>query len=249
MAIEELTRIATDYIRRRGHHASKLMWCGGNELQSKGPGIKTGIGYPNDLSHPCLAALARVVEAEDPGTRDVPTSARGPRFTADREFGEGLHHDVHGPWNNTQTMEEMRAYWAKDDSLFRSEVGQSGAQSVDLFQRYRGQYPAWPPNRDNVLTVHSSAWWMQLDLFKEQVKGLDDDAALKKFVELSQKHQADSLELAASSTKARFPRCGGFIIWMGHDCFPCATNTAIIDFDGKPKPAYFAVKRAFRAGK
>jgi len=37
--------------------------------------------------------------------------------------------------------------------------------------------------------------------------------------------------------RARFPRCGGILLWMGHDSFPCPANTAIIDFWGRPKPA------------
>ena len=34
--------------------------------------------------------------------------------------------------------------------------------------------------------------------------------------------------------KDRFPSCGGAILWCGHDCFPCAVNTSIVDFDGLP---------------
>ena len=38
---------------------------------------------------------------------------------------------------------------------------------------------------------------------------------------------------------------GGIIIWMGHDCFPCSANTAILDFEGKPKPAAIALGKIF----
>ncbi|MBP5094318.1 MAG: hypothetical protein J6332_09760, partial [Abditibacteriota bacterium] len=43
-------------------------------------------------------------------------------------------------------------------------------------------------------------------------------------------------------TKGRFPRCGGTILWMGHDCFPCAANTSVVDFEGNPKPVALALK-------
>jgi len=46
--------------------------------------------------------------------------------------------------------------------------------------------------------------------------------------------------------KQRFPRCGGVIIWMGHDAFPCMANTAIVDFWGRPKPAALAIGEVFR---
>jgi hypothetical protein len=32
---------------------------------------------------------------------------------------------------------------------------------------------------------------------------------------------------------------------MGHDCFPCPINTAVIDYHGRPKPAAQAIARAF----
>jgi len=55
-----------------------------------------------------------------------------------------------------------------------------------------------------------------------------------------------ALSLAASACMSRFPRCGGFIVWMGHDCFPCTANTSIVDLNGQPKPAAIALGKIFR---
>jgi beta-mannosidase len=54
------------------------------------------------------------------------------------------------------------------------------------------------------------------------------------------------LEIAAASAKERFPRCGGFLTWMGHDSFPCTANTSIVDFEGNLKPAARAVEKIYR---
>jgi beta-mannosidase len=54
------------------------------------------------------------------------------------------------------------------------------------------------------------------------------------------------LGLAIRASKARFPGIGGIILWMGHDSFPCAANTSIIDFHGKPKPAALAASRLWK---
>jgi beta-mannosidase len=72
--------------------------------------------------------------------------------------------------------------------------------------------------------------------------------SLEEFVQWSQERQRRALEIAVSTTKAKFPRCGGILLWMGHDCFPCTANTAVIDFDGQPKPAALSVGEIFRAG-
>jgi len=36
---------------------------------------------------------------------------------------------------------------------------------------------------------------------------------------------------------------------MGHDSFPCTANTAVVDFEGKPKPAAVALGEVFRSRK
>ncbi len=53
------------------------------------------------------------------------------------------------------------------------------------------------------------------------------------------------MQTAARCTKAKFPRYGGFILWMGHDCFPCAANTSVIDCENVPKPAWHALREVF----
>jgi beta-mannosidase len=243
--IDELCKIATSYIRRRGHHACKLMWCGGNELCGE-PGHNRDT-TPNNLSHPALAAMNEVVQREDPGVRFVPTSPSGPRFSGDTGFfGKGMHHDVHGPWNIKEPIEQYRQYWANDDALFRSEVGCPSAESIDLLHKYRGTCEVWPPLRENPYWAHSSLWWVQWNRFKDQLHDLAPLDALTKYVELSQALQAEALTIAAKACKDRFPRCGGFLLWMGHDAFPCPANTSIIDFDQRPKPAYHALAKIFK---
>ncbi|MEI6083024.1 MAG: hypothetical protein WCS70_01855 [Verrucomicrobiota bacterium] len=232
--VEKLCGIARDYIHRRGHHVSKLLWCGGNELQTA-PGKSDGCGRPLDLTHPCLAALAEVVATEDPGVRFLPTSASGPRFTAAaKDFGKGLHHDVHGPWN---WMPEWDDYWANDDALFRSETGVPGAMAAELIEKYRGECAALPASHANPWWQHTSAWWIQDDLAAGK--------SLAEYVEASQALQARAVAKAAQACRDRFPRCGGFLLWMGHDCFPCPVNTAVIDFSGRPKPAYYTLQKIF----
>lgn len=241
--IDNLCTIATDYVRRRGHHACKLMWCGGNELLGV-PGQPGGV--PHDRSHPSLAALAEVVRREDPHTRYIPTSPSGPSFSADeQDFGKGIHHDVHGPWKLWGTILAWQDYWQRDDALFRSEVGMPGASGIDILEHFSGDCSPWPPSPDNPYWRHGAAWWIQWDELREEIEPLPPDEGLKRYVELSQKRQAEALATAAAACKGRFPRCGGFLVWMGHDCFPCPANTAIIDFLGRPKPAYHALAEVF----
>ncbi|MBI5095222.1 MAG: hypothetical protein HZB26_22660 [Candidatus Hydrogenedentes bacterium] len=241
-AISTLCEIARSYIRQRGHHASLLLWCGGNELQVMNDGAEVPAGY----DHPCLAALRDVVRGHDPDRRFVPTSASGPAFYAHKEnFGKGIHHDVHGPWGmgGFADLAAWRDYWAHDDALFRSEVGMPGAEDEQSIRRHAGEDFSWPPEGE--YWTHTAAWWIEWTRWKDIL----GNPTLADYVAATQEHQAEAYAAAAASCKNRFPRCGGFIIWMGHDCFPCPVNNSVIDFDAKPKPAYYALQKVFRSGR
>ena len=245
--IEEMAGIARSYIQRRAHHPSLIMWCGGNELQGDMDGGKVGGGKPTPPDQPCLARLAQVVAEEDPGRRFVHTSSSGPLFYAHAtEFGKGLHHDVHGPWGMGayKDLDEWKDYWSKDDALFRSEVGMPGACDANLIKRHLPWSQWWPPTQP--AWIHSSAWWIMWDRF-QHLDSLPREEAFLEYIKATRRLQADALECAAHACESRFPRCGGFLIWMGHDCFPCPIGNSVLDFEAKPKLAFHALMRVFRS--
>jgi beta-mannosidase len=242
-SISELSAIARSYLLRRQHHPSLIIWCGGNELQTGMDGSPGG-GKPIDASHPAIAKFAEIVKELDPGRRFLPTSSSGPLFYAGEEnYGKGLHWDIHGPWGVVgNRMERQREYWSKDDSLFRSEVGCPGASPIRILEKYSGGKGPLPVSLENPLW-HRTSWWFDWPEFEKE-KGRNP-RNLGEYVKWSQARQAEALSIAAKSAKSRFPKCGGFIVWMGHDSFPCTVNTSIIDFEGKLKPAAKALKKIF----
>ena len=236
--LAETRPIVRSYIARRQHHASLLCWCGGNELQGALDGGKYGSGVPTPASHPLLSMMAAEVAALDPARRYLHTSPTGPRAQAsEKEFGLGLHWDIHGPW-----WPATAAYWAKDDALFRSEVGAAGASPVDILERYCGPGALLPLDESNPLW-RRFGFWIQAEAFQKDHGRPPRD--LGEYVAWSQRLQREALDRAARSTKSRFPACGGFIVWMGHDPFPCPANTAILDYLGRPKPAADALREIF----
>jgi len=246
--IDELREVARCFVRARQHHASLLMWCGGNELQEGYEDGDWAKRHPCDESHPCLAAFAEVVAEEDPGRRYLPTSPSGPSFLGKREnFGKGVHHHVHGPWGlgDFKDLDDWRDYWAKDDALFRSEVGVPGCADLELLRRHADGQPLWP--LDTPLWRHAANWWTQDQRFAAKFAHLPAEEALAAYVDETRREQAEGLAIAARACRERFPRCGGFIVWMGHDCFPCPSNTSVIDFACQPKPAWEALKEVFNS--
>lgn len=243
-AIEEMAAIALSFIERRRHHASLTLWCGGNELQGDLAGNHTGMGKPCDLSHPMLRRLAEVVAAHDPTRRFLVTSASGPRAGANpAEFGLGVHWDVHGPYV-TGNENELAAYWAHDDALFRSEVTCPSACSAEIIRAYAGECRPFPATLDNPYWTRPTSWWNDwaplVELHGREPKELEE------YVAWSQQRQARLLVEAFTACKARFPRIGGVLLWTGHDTFPTPSNASIVDFHGDPKPAALALSAVWK---
>ena len=61
----------------------------------------------------------------------------------------------------------------------------------------------------------------------------------------SQRLQADGLRYAVESNRRRAPRNSGSLPWQFNEPYPFAWSTCAVDHRGDPKPAYFAVKRAY----
>ena len=245
-AISEMTEIAASFITRRRHHAALILWCGSNEQMGSLDGAKTGMGKPCDLSHPMLGRLGEVVRALDPDRRYIPTSPLGPRAGADpADFGKGLHWAVHGPNAGFNTPEEAEAYWQKDDALCRPEVYCTGASPLETIRKYAGELPVFPADFDNPYFSHPTPWWV--DWPRLTALHGREPANLAEYVEWSQALHARLISLGAKACKDRFPRCGGFLLWSGHDTFPIASNTSLIDYDGNFKPAALALAAVWRS--
>ncbi|MFZ4397965.1 MAG: glycosyl hydrolase 2 galactose-binding domain-containing protein [Kiritimatiellia bacterium] len=237
VSISEMGAILRSFIARRQHHASLLLWCGGNELHEQ----VEGYGQPMTVAHPLLAHLDAIVRECDPGRRFIPTTATGPRFYAHpQDLGKGLLGNVHGPWKLWGTMAEWKEYWQKDDALFRAETGAPGAAPADIIRQYAGDFEPFPVSENSPVWRRPLTWWIEVDAFKAE-HGRDPQN-LEEYVAWSQARQAEALVAAVQSSKARFPRIGGILLWCGHDCYPCPANTSIIDFHGNPKPAALALK-------
>jgi len=236
-SIRRMLEIANEYVPELASHPSLLFWSGGNELMA-------------DESRPCrtedfaLLALLRGVLAErDPERRMVPTSASGPcEWGREAQFGRGLHEDVHGPWRIDGTLEQWYAYWDRDDALFHSEIGCCSASPREILARYAAKQD-WTVTEENPFWNRPMGFWNEAAAFRAEKGRLPETP--EEYIDWTADRQYRALGYAARSCKRRFPRCGGFVVWMGHDCYPCAANTAVIDFEGNPKSGARALAEVF----
>jgi beta-mannosidase len=59
-------------------------------------------------------------------------------------------------------------------------------------------------------------------------------------------NQARAVALGVEHLRSWSPRCAGAILWQLNDCWP-VTSWAVVDGDGRRKPAWFALKHAYRS--
>jgi Beta-galactosidase/beta-glucuronidase len=245
VVINEMTHIVKQYLDRLQHHVSILIWCAGNELYE----LENNV-VPVTDKHPMIKAMKEWVNLQDPQRRFLSGTPSGPNKTGNwQNFGKGINWDVHGPWNlpfasDDSTMVSVDRFWKTDDALFHSEVGVPGAMSAEMINKYKGKYDALPANTANPLWRNVN-WWIEWNDYLKYRKNQPANS-LNDYVAWSQKRQTEGLCIALKNCKNRFPACGGFIIWMGHDSFPCPVNTSIIDFDGNLKPVAYELEKIFK---
>jgi beta-mannosidase len=240
-ALEKFLATAESYIRLRHHHASHLMWCGGNELRE----FKTA-NIPITNKHPMIAGFEKLVQKLDPHKRFIPSTPCGPTFAVSLEdVGKGLHWAVNGPWKAKGRLEdEWSTYFGKDDSLIRTEIGAPGPSDAALIRKYQGELNPEPCTNENPLWRRQS-WWTEEANYRLEHND-DEPTDLDKYVTWGQERQKQALLIAAENCLRRFPECGGIIFWMGHDSFPCTANTSLIDFEGGVKPALTALAELWK---
>ena len=201
---------------------------------------------PVDERHLNIKLLKGIVQELDPGRQFFPASPSGPRFMVSlKEIGQGVHHDVHGPWGY---MGEGAHYelFNRDDALLRSETGAAGASRRETIERHAGDFAVWPPTKANPYWVHRGSWWIPWEeLGRVFGPWNEEENELGPFLAASRYLQVEALRYAAEATRRREPEVAGFIVWMGNEPFPNNANTSLLEFDGTPKPAYYAIKRAF----
>lgn len=231
-------------VAERRHHPSLALWCGGNELAASAPDRDD---IPLDEACPVIALLAGAVAEHDRGRPFLPTSPSGPHFLNRLDIIEAApdgQHDVHGPWEHQGLVEHNRLYDA-GTCLLHSEVGVEAMANRRGLARLVSAGHQWPAGRQNPVYEHLGAWWDNEPLVQECFGGrLDDLAQLRR---ASQQLQYDGLRYVVESRLRKAPRTSGVLPWQFNEPYPNAWCTCAVDWWGEPKPAYYGVKRAYRA--
>jgi beta-mannosidase len=233
--LNRMEAYARDVVAARRNHPSLALWGGGNELSGYD-------GKPLTLDHPYAERLHHVIHQHDPGRDFRPSSPLGP--TADADPTHPLQWDVHGPWEYSQRYPGPQ-YWRINDitPALHSELGAPGMVSLQTQRRYlsprhRSRNPANPAWRH-----HGGAWWDHSRTVEQLFGPIEDDETA---VLASQWLQAEALRYYVEETRRRWPRSGGIYPWQLNEPWPNMACTSAVEYGGRAKLAYHAVRSAYR---
>ncbi|MCC6321563.1 MAG: glycoside hydrolase family 2 protein [Phycisphaerales bacterium] len=254
---------ARHQITRLSPHPSIVLWCGGNECtwgyESWGwerrlkPGQTWGAGYWFDL-------LPRLVRELDP-TRPYWPASPGSGMTALRAVtpNDPDHGDRH-TWD--ATLEGYRTLIPR----FISEVGHQSPSNIETLRRalkpeelslldsglphpaleHRQRATGGTARHINESISARASRARTEQRAAHEASGLDaaDEPLFLDWHTLAQQLQGEALAIAIDWAAQNQPRCMGILIWQFNEAWP-GFSWSLIDSDGRPKPAYSAVQRAF----
>jgi beta-mannosidase len=260
--IDMLSRYAVEVVKKRRNHVSLTIWCGGNELLDS-------MNIPLDENYPVLKMLDELVAQYGNDQIFLATSPYGKVFGLNLEIlkkkskpEEGTHvvygqphlegkrdiheetvelYDVHGPWMYLGLTEHYFLY-NENTSALHSEFGVEGTVLYEDLKRFMSEEKAWPPTRENRIWSHHGAWFINLPMMEKVFGSIKD---IKEYCKLSHYLQAEGLRYGIESNRRRMPQCGGTLPWQFNEPYPNAICTNSVDYYGKPKMAYYYVKKAY----
>ena len=232
-------------VRRLRNHPSLALWCGNNECDmgyrlNWWSGAKAFHG--ESIYHELLPEVCGRLDPDRPywpsSPYGDPADPNGPE--------EGDQH----PWEvsiSAPTLEERADYrrYERVGGRFVSEYGMLAPPALESLRQGLGDDEAKPGGR--VWTFHTNPYAKgvqeaRLDLFCGEKAGRLE---LGRRVLLEQIIQAEGLRTAIEHFRRRKFTCSGSLFWMFNDCWP-AVSWSVIDYYGRRKPAYYAVKRAYQ---
>ena len=231
---------------RLRNHPSIALWCGNNEIevawQNWGWQAKYGLapmdsfnlwqGY-QELFHQVIPGLIDRYDPDRPYISSSPLSNWGKEENFTR-------HDNHywGVWHGTDDFDAYRTYVPR----FMSEFGMQSYPVAESLEPYAEEGDLelgseWMTHRQKSYKGNDF-----LFDFTERWLGTPRDS--RSALLMSQLTQAIALDIAISNQRFRNPFCMGTLYWQFNDCWP-GPSWSTIDYEGRPKAAYYYVKRLF----
>lgn len=231
--MESAEREAREAVRRLRGHPCLVLWCGNNECQEAWALGDWPQRAPRHLGERLYDhVLPKTVRAINPDVPYWPGSPYGGPTTRSREIGD--FHDWY-------SLPNWRSY---DDNAprFSSEYGFRSVPQRETVDEMISPELQWDPHGpQHVAWQFHHGWcgWLQAILPE-----FGSPQTLDEYIMLTQEAQATLMRYAAEIYRRRMYATSGSLIWQYDEPWPAVTFS-LIDYYGRPKAAYYWVKRAY----
>jgi len=231
-------------VKRLRNHPSIVVWCGNNECEMGHSPSEEWQGKV--LFHEVIPAALAQLDRSRPYRFSTPY---GGSFGNDDTVG--TWHG--GSWFDTYLGDEKR--WRhlieEKKSLFCAEFYAQGSPEMESVKLFVPQESLWPPdgpiweyhNKDNPHSGRTDGLSHQQILIDMTRRMMGGFSTPEEFAAYSGILQGEFVAAEFERWRRDKWKSSGAIFWMYDDAWP-AVGWSLVDYFGRPKPAYYHAKRA-----
>ncbi|NQS88627.1 glycoside hydrolase family 2 protein [Patescibacteria group bacterium] len=229
--LEKVKKEAICVIKSLKNHPCIILWCGNNEnhwLYGEKGKLKGRTIY-----HDILPSICKQI---DPTLPYWPGSPYGGKEYNAEEEGDRHNWEVWSKWQDIEL-------YKKDKGRFLSEFGFQAPPVMETIKKFcpLDQLKEDSPSMEH----HNKQDDGPARLVRYLRAYMPEPGDFEEFVRYTQLNQAYALKVMIERCRRRKFKCGGTLFWQFNDCWP-GISWSVIDHYLRPKPAYYAIKRAFQ---
>ncbi len=235
----EVIAEAREAVTRLCPHPSLAIWNGNNEniwgfddwgWRDELDGRTWGWGYYTDV----LPGIVAELDPTRPYSPGCPYSFSPDLHPNDDRHGTSHLWDV---WN-----ERDYTVYREHHSRFASEFGWQGPPTWPTLTRAVHDQPLTPESPG--ILAHQKAADGQGKLRRGLAPHLPEPENFDAWHWAMSLNQARAVRVGVEHLRSLHPYCQGAVVWQLNDCWP-VTSWAVVDGDGRRKPAWYALRDAF----
>lgn len=225
--MQVLEQEATAAILRLRAHPCLALWCGGNELFNSWSGM-------DDQSH-VLRLLNKLCYELDYDRPFLPTSPL-----------VGMGHGGYR-FNDPDGGGEVFGVFQSSNLTAYAEFGIPSISPAENLRRAIPKEELFPPRETPAWEIHHGfgAWgkdtWLCLPTLEEYFGKAD---TLEDLIAQSDRLQCAGYQAIFEEARRQWKHCSVCLNWCFNEPWMTAANNSIVAYPAKPKPAYYAVRRA-----
>ncbi len=232
--------------QRLSKHPSVVVWCGNNEIEVAWHnwGWQEKYGYEEALQEELWDAYVRMFHDSIPTwlrniNPYIPYTPTSPLSNWGR--AENFNHSSMHYWGVWHGREDFSSY-SDNVGRFMVEYGMQSYPDASLLLEYMDSNQL---HLDSLaLKSRQKSYIGNGEILKHIEQYFESPSNVQEFILRSQDMQAMALDSAIHHHMAKQGHCMGSLLWQLNDCWP-GPSWSIIDYQRKPKKAYWVVKERF----